>query len=108
MEKVSGKEAKDRAVTFLQALFDFSFKSFITPKLITLLFAIGAIGGGICAGIMGILAIYGLFSHSAWAGLFGLVLIPIGTVLGYLLGVIIWRMWLEFVVVVFKIEENTR
>jgi hypothetical protein len=93
-------DIKGKAVNFFQALFDFSFRDFITSKLIKSLFAFGVVVGGIFSAINIITS----FGKSIGAGFLMLVLTPIV----YLLGVIVLRIWLEFVMIIFKIEENTR
>jgi len=100
MSDVTAAEAKGKAVNFFQALFDFSFKNFITTKLISFLFGLGAIAGA----VFGLITIITSFTRSAWMGILMLILTPVL----YLLGIILLRIWLEVVIVLFKIEENTR
>ena len=84
---------------FLGSLFDFSFSEFITIKvikviyflmiIISALFAIGLIITG--------------FNESGGAGVFAMIISPII----FLLYVLFSRVWLEIIVVVFRIGENT-
>ncbi len=86
--------------SFLAALFDFSFSEFITIKLIKILYVIGII----IAGIAALFIIGGAFTTSFWAGLLSLIISPII----FLLYVLIIRIWLELIIVLFKIADNTK
>lgn len=100
MAKERVKEIKQEAHTFLSSLLDFSFGSFITTKLVKLLYGAGIVLGALA----GIVSIVGAFMNSVPAGLLALVVTPVV----YVLGIIVLRIWLEIVVILFKIEENTR
>jgi hypothetical protein len=100
MAKITAEQAQQEAKSFLGSLFDFSFSVFITTKLIKFLFGTVIIIGA----IFGLGSIIGAFSKGVLPGLIALIIAP----LLYLLGVVIMRIWLEFVIVIFKIEENTR
>jgi uncharacterized membrane protein len=85
---------------FFAALMDLSFTDFITTRVIKVLYVLGIIvsviaGLGIIAG--------GLTSGSGWKGVVSLFLGPLAT----LIHVLVIRIWLELVIVVFRIEENT-
>lgn len=92
---MSSAEAKG----LVSSLFDFSFTSLITTKIIRFVYALtvalytlGAVG----------LLIAGLASGSA-AGVFaGLILVPVG----YLVYLIFIRMWMEFLIVVFRMGDD--
>ncbi len=87
---------------FVAALFDFSFASFITTKIIKFLFALQLIAavlillGGIVTGIMT------MVNASVLAGLLTIVLAPIGAVAFVVFG----RLYLELVIVIFRIAED--
>ena len=83
---------------FLSALFDFSFSEFITTKIIKVLYGIGIVGAAIGA----LAFIIGGFSASAGKGILFLILSPIV----FFVYVILARVWLEIVIVLFKIAEN--
>jgi len=100
MAKVTATEVKEGAKTFFGSLFDFSFSAFITTKLISFLFGAGIILGA----VFGIITIIGAFTQGFTAGLISLLVTPIA----YFLGIIVLRIWLELVIILFKIEENTR
>jgi hypothetical protein len=101
MAKISASDVKDGAKTFLGSLFDFSFREYIAAKLTGVLFGTAIILGA----IFGVVTIIGAFARgSVTAGLISLLVTPIF----YFLGIIVTRIWLELVIVLFKIEANTR
>ena len=87
------------ASKFWAGLFDFKFKTFITLKFISVIYAI----------IMGVIALGGLITFVAMAyqgtgtAVLGLFLVP-AFMLIYVLAA---RLWLELVAVIFRIGENT-
>ena len=85
---------------FLGALFDFSFSEFITVKLIKILYILGIIFSTIVA----IIFIVSGFNISTGVGIIFLILSPII----FLLYVILIRIYLEIIIVIFKIAENTK
>ena len=85
---------------FFEALFDFSFSEFVTTKIIKFLYALLiliAIAGGIYF-------IVTFFRSGFLTGLVGLIISPI-VVLVYIVGA---RIWLELVIVMFRIAEYVR
>lgn len=100
MAKVSASDVRDGAKSFFGSLFDFSFSEFITVKLVSFLFGAGIVIGA----ISGVAAIVGAFSRGVGAGFLSLLITPVF----YFLGIIVLRIWLEIVIVLFKIETNTR
>lgn len=84
---------------FFASLFDFSFTEFITTKMIKFLYGLGMLLGGVVA--LGM--IIAGFAQSAIIGIVFLVLSP----LIFLLYVIGARVWLELVIVLFRIAEHT-
>ncbi|MBM3188628.1 MAG: DUF4282 domain-containing protein [Chloroflexi bacterium] len=84
---------------FFAALFDFSFSEFITTRIIKILYVVGM--------ILAVLAALGLmvsgFTQSVGVGILFLILSPIV----FLVYVIVFRVWLEFIIVVFRIAEHT-
>ena len=85
---------------FVGSLFDLSFSEFVTTRIIKFLFVIGIIASGIGALA---LIIGGFASHSAAFGILMLVLSP----LVFLIYVILVRVYLEVLIVIFRIAENT-
>ena len=92
-------QPQDEARGLLSALFDFSFTSFITPKLVRVLYGIGiAISG------LGVLFfVVGGLRQGAAAGVGALILGPIL----FLLSVMYARVMLEVLIVIFRIAEHT-
>jgi hypothetical protein len=86
---------------FLAALFDFSFTSFVTTKIIKALYVL----------IM-ILTVLSALSYTILAfrlsAAFGLITLIIGDPLFIIIVMAFWRLVLEFFVVVFRIAEDTR
>jgi len=85
---------------FFGMLFDLSFSEFVTIRVIKILFILAII----CAGIISVSILVAGFAAGGLAALGALIFAPIV----FLLGVIISRIWLEIVIVMFRIEENTR
>lgn len=83
---------------FLKRLFDFSFKKFITTKIVRFIFWVNII----IAGIIGVLIIVGAFKQSIVLGILAVILSPIF----YIVYVAILRVILEVVRIVFRIEEH--
>ena len=90
----------DAAKGLIGSLFDLSFKSFVTPRVIQILFILELI----------VLAVFAIsmiamgFSQGALAGVLVLLLSP----LIFLIGVLIARIYLELVIVLFRIYETLR
>jgi len=90
---------------FFGALFDFTFSEFITTKIIKILYGIALVIAGI--GTLGMIVSAfsgGPFSRgSVGLGILVLILSPII----FLVYAILSRVWLEFIIVIFRIAENT-
>lgn len=85
---------------FFQALFDLSFSEFITTRIIKVLYVLAIIGVGLFS-----LAIFLSFARAGVGGLIiGLIVAP----LVFLLYVIFARVWLELVMIIFRIADYTR
>ena len=89
---------------FFGTLFDLSFSEFITTKLIKILYILLLV----LVAIGFVIAFFGslvtMFSRGGFLqGLLGVVLAPVGA----LIYVILARMWMELVIVLFRIAENT-
>ena len=85
--------------SYLQALFDFSFNHFFTPKIIKLLYGLSIFS----AGLIAILFIIFGFSTSTGFGIFALL---VGAPLIFLLAAIYSRICLELMIAVFRIAET--
>ena len=84
---------------FLASLFDLSFQDFITTRIVKVLFILGIIGAGLWAVVF-------LFAGLAQGGAFALGAL-IGAPLGFLMIVLGTRVWLELIIVVFRVADNT-
>jgi hypothetical protein len=84
---------------FFQSLFDFSFTAFITTKIIKILYGLSMV----CAGLVALFVIIMGFNDSPSSGVLALL---IGAPLIFLLIVIFARIYLEFMIVVFRIAEH--
>lgn len=85
---------------FFGALFDFSFSQFVTTRLVRFLYAVLVLIDALIA--LG--AIARAFNEGAGAGLVALILAPIL----FLILVVITRVYLEIVIVIFRIAEYLR
>lgn len=84
---------------FLGSLFDFSFTSFVFPKVISFIYGIVVVLVGL-AYVGGVVA---AFSYETMYGVGALILGPVVLVL-YLIMV---RAWMEISIVMFRIYDNT-
>lgn len=85
--------------SFLSRLFDFSFTEFITTSVIKILFITAIVFSAIWAIV--------IFVSGIQAGLASAVLSIIAAPVVFFVGVLQARVWLEIVVVLFRICENT-
>jgi len=81
---------------FVTSLMDFSFSEFVTPRIVSVLYMIGII----MTGMLVIAIVISSFKLDTTAGLFALLLSP----LIIIINVIMLRLWLEVIVVLFKIH----
>ena len=88
----------EEAKGFFGALFDFSFTEFVTTKIIKVLFALAIIGSA----IMAVFYIAASFSSSSGLGILVLLLSPVI----FIVYVILARVWLELIIVLFRIAEH--
>ena len=84
---------------FFATLFDMSFSDFVTLKLIKVLYIIGIV----FAGISTFMFLVGGFAGGFLPGLISLVLSPVV----FILMVLMCRIWLELILLGFRIAENT-
>ncbi len=85
---------------FFARLFDLSFNEFITTKIIKVLYIIAIIGAAVGA----LFVLFGGFASRSFMGaVMGLILAP----LAFLLYVIMARVWMEVLIVMFRIAEHT-
>lgn len=87
---------------FFTQLFDLSFKSFVTLRIIKFLYVLAIIGSGLI-GLSLLIGGINIIKYSVIAGFIQIILAPFITFLG-----IIWaRVFFELIVVLFTISENT-
>lgn len=86
--------------TLVGSLLDFSFTHFVTMRIIPILYIVAIV----LAGIGSVIFAFSGFTQGAMSGIFTLIIAPII----FAFYVVMSRIWLEFVVVVFRIAENTR
>lgn len=86
---------------FLRSLFDISFRSLITTKIIKVVYVLYMI----VIALVALAFIVSAFSASAVAGVLVLV---IGAPLGALVYLVFARVWLEAIIALFRIMENTQ
>lgn len=84
--------------SFISSIFDFSFRSFVTPKFIKFLFVLGIIIAAICTIIM----LVSCFIGSVVIGVVALIFSPII----FLLYVLAMRIYLELMIVIFRLQED--
>ena len=86
--------------SFFSSLFDLSFTNFITIKLVKIMYIISIFISAVIALMITVAA----FNEGFLAGLLTLlILAPII----FFINVIFSRLWLELVIVIFRISENT-
>ena len=85
---------------FFARLFDFSFESFITPTIIKALFIIYLVMVAFIAIAMVIVG----FTQSTLVGIIALI---IGVPIFGFIYILVGRVWLELVIIFFRIHENT-
>ena len=91
----------DTQAGFLKALFDTRFGTLITPKIIRVLYILTMI----VLALVAIGFIIGAFNNSVgW----GIAVLVVFAPLGFLLYLIVARIWLELVIVAFKINESAQ
>jgi hypothetical protein len=83
-------------------LFDFSFTEFVTTKIIKFLFALGVIASGIAAVVM-LVGGLAVLTSEPLRGIGMIILSPIA----FLLYVIGARVYLELIMIIFRIAEHT-
>lgn len=85
---------------FFGSLFDFSFTSFVFPKVIKVVFAILVVFAAIAAIAVLVMA----FNNSTTTGIAALVLSPFI----FCLYVLLFRIWMEVAIVLFRILDNVQ
>ena len=81
-------------------IFDLSFKKYVTPTVIRVLFILVMV----FAGLSWLVVVIAGFSSGAGAGLGALVLGGVG----FFMFILMYRVFFELVMVIFSIKENTK
>lgn len=84
---------------FFAVLFDLSFSEFVTTRIIKVLYCISIV----LAGIWALAILVGCIANGGAAAFLGLIFAP----LLFFFLLLCARLWLEFIIVVFRIAENT-
>lgn len=84
----------------IKSIFDFSFKTFITIKVLRIIYWIQAVLGGVLVGIF----IYYGFQESVILGILAIIIAP----MVFLIYAVILRVILEIIVVIFRIAEYAK
>lgn len=89
----------EKAKGFMAMLFDFSFKDFVTPRVINILYIILVVVAGICA----IALIATMFAIHPAAGVVALLILG---PLYFFVSVLAYRVMLEVVIIIFRIRQD--
>ncbi len=89
----------DEAKGFFTSLFDFSFSSFITGRIIRFLY-------GLSVAISAIVALVAVVSSFMMSSVAGVLMLLIGAPVLFLVSVIYARVMLEIIMVIFSISGN--
>ena len=95
----------------------FNFDEFITARVVKIIYFVGlvliplvTIGGGVVVALGGLFAIVGMMQYYTFTTvvtqLFIIIVQLIASVVGCVLGILLLRLYCEFVMVIFKINEN--
>lgn len=84
---------------FFSKLFDFSFSSFVTISIIKVIYGVLIA----VAAVVALVILVGLASQGGASIVLGLVLAP----LAFIFYVILSRVWMEVLIVLFRVAENT-
>ena len=91
----------EESKSFLNALFDFGFTSFVTPKVVKVLYLLIVV-------VVGLSALAFTVSMLAANLVLGLVVLLIGAPLYFLVVTALYRIILEFFMVIFRMAEDIR
>lgn len=86
---------------FFGALFDFSFSRFVSVSLIRVAYILALLVGLF---IVVATVVMTFFNTGFLAGIFSLIIAPIA----FIVFAVIVRVWLEFVVVIYRIADHTK
>ncbi|MGC8484040.1 MAG: DUF4282 domain-containing protein [Candidatus Baltobacteraceae bacterium] len=95
---------------FLSSLYDLSFHAFITPKIIQVVYVLALVGvamGSLAYLGSAFVPVYSFFGPPQEPSFGSILLHIILTPVIFVIGSIVARIYLEFIVAVFRIAENT-
>lgn len=95
----------------------FNFDEFITARVVKIIYIVGlvliplvTIGGGLVVALGGLFAMFGMMQYLTFATvvtqLFLIIVQLIVSVVACVLGILLLRLYCEFIMVIFKINEN--
>jgi len=87
--------------SFFASLFDLSMTEMITPKIIRVIFIIGLLG-------LLVSAVFGVVTAIMSGGVVAIILALIAVVVGFFVAAILLRIYLEILVVFFRIYDELR
>ncbi len=95
-------------MSFFKALFDFSFQTYVTNKIIKILYVIALVMEALGAVIMLIMGLFQIGQPARVGGGAGWLLSLIVVPIAFILGVIATRVYFELLIVIFQVAENLR
>ena len=93
--------AYEKDKSFFASLFDLSMTEMITPKIIRVIFIIGLLG-------LLVSAVFGVVTAIMSGGVVAIILALIAVVVGFFVAAILLRIYLEILVVFFRIYDELR
>ena len=102
-------------VSFLRGFFNFD--EFITTRVVKIIYVVGlvliplvTIGGGLVVALGGLAAMFAMMQYLTFAGavtqIFFIIVQLIASLVACVLGILLLRLYCEFIMVIFKINEN--
>ena len=89
---------------FFGALFDFSFSHFVTSQLVSVLYLLFLIFVGLGLAVALAAGVLKLFHGDFLGSFFAIIFSPLVAIIAVVIG----RVYLELIIVIFKIAENTK
>ena|SRR5688572_23057945 len=95
----------------------FNFDQFITARVVKIIYVVGlvliplvTIGGGVVVALGGLAAMFAMMQYLTFANavtqIFLIIVQLIASVVACVLGILLLRLYCEFIMVIFKINEN--
>lgn len=93
--------AQSSARGFIASLFDFGFNSFVTPKVVKVVYVLITI-------VLGLVALVGVVFSFRISPIFGIIDLLILAPLGFFIYLALWRIALEIFIIIFRIADDLR